>query len=74
MEDQESALEDQGIAALRDVCDVLAEFHRELQQLRARQRLERDKTIETAEGIDNPTANATKRTDNGGSGRDGLGQ
>ncbi len=55
-----SATVDPDVAALLDVCDMLAQFHRELQQLRARQRHESETHIETAEGRNNSTTNATK--------------
>ncbi len=58
MERQESASVDPSIAALLDVCDMLAQFHRELQQLRARQRHERETHSETAESTNNSTVNA----------------
>ncbi len=63
-----SATVDPDVAALLDVCDMLAQFHRELQQLRARQRHERETHIETTEGRNNSTANATRGADNGENG------
>jgi hypothetical protein len=67
MERQVSETVDPGIAALIDICDMLAQFHRELQQLRAQRRQGSETHSEPAEERDNSRANAT-REDNGENG------
>jgi hypothetical protein len=68
MEREESASADPSVAVLLDICDMLAEFHRELQRLRARRRQGNETQSETTENRDISMGNATMGADNGENG------